>query len=76
MLFGHYTESVDYFPLFNLTQSQGPWRFALSDDDTDYADMSRRRIGSSYILMDVNTYDMDTETWQLTETGFTTRSHT
>ena len=76
VLFGHYTESVDYFPLFNLTQSQGPWRFALSDDDKDYADMSRRRIGSSYILMDVNTYDMDTETWQLTETGFTTRSHT
>lgn len=65
--------SVDYFPLFNLTQTSGPWRFVLVDDDKDYADMSSRRTNTR--VMDINTYDMETNSWDLIETGFTTRNH-
>ncbi|MBO6793179.1 MAG: hypothetical protein JJ895_04660 [Balneolaceae bacterium] len=66
-------QSVDYFPLFNLTRTSGPWRFVLVDDDKDYADMSTRRKDTR--IMDVNTFHMDTGTWEVVETGFTTRNH-
>lgn len=65
--------TVDYFPLFNLTRTSGPWRFNLVDDDKDYADMSTRRKNTR--IMDVHTFHMDTGTWVELETGFTTRNH-
>lgn len=74
-LLGMIPERVDYFPLFNLTQTQSPWRIVLSDDDKKYKNMSQRRINDDYFTKNIYTYDMSTETWQLTETGFTTRSH-
>lgn len=68
-----YTEKAGYFPLFNLTKTDGPWRFNLVDDDKDYADMSTRRKNTR--IMDVNTFHMDTGTWEVVETGFTTKNH-
>tara|TARA_Y100001935_G_scaffold238369_1_gene224750 strand:- start:88324 stop:89844 length:1521 start_codon:yes stop_codon:yes gene_type:complete len=67
------TRSVDYFPLFNLTLTDGPWRFVLVDDDKDYADFSSRRMNKR--VKNIHTYDMGSGTWGIAETGFTTRNH-
>ncbi len=73
--FGTYVSSkVDYFPLINLSQQGGTWRFVLSDDDKDYPDFSQRR--SSSYAGNIQTFHMDTGTWAPVYTGFTTRSHT
>ncbi|MBO6620666.1 MAG: hypothetical protein JJ940_02155 [Balneola sp.] len=73
--FGNYVSSnVDYFPLFNLSRTSGPWRFVLTDDDKDYPDFSQRRSDS--YAGNIQTYHMDTGTWASVYTGFTTRSHT
>ena len=72
---GQYVTSyVDYFPLINLTQQGGIWRFVLSDDDKDYPDFSQRRSNS--YAGNIQTLHMDTGTWAPVYTGFTTRSHT
>lgn len=42
------------FPLFDLTNRPGPWRFVFSDDDRDYKDFTHRREhewGQIYGLM-------------------------
>ncbi len=67
------TDNVDFFPLFNLTQTGGPWRLVLSDDDKDYADFSQRR--SSSYARNIQTFYMDDGIWRSVYTGFTTRSH-
>lgn len=61
------------FPLFNLTQQQGPWRLVLVEDDKDYADHSRRR--KSNHSESVQTFNMSSGSWSSVQTGFTVKSH-